>query len=45
MKKIRLPLYGKILGWFTLNLVVLAALFLIFLKSQFRLGLGLDALR
>jgi two-component system sensor histidine kinase CpxA len=39
MKKIRLPLYGKILGWFTLNLVVLAALFLIFLKSQFRLGL------
>jgi two-component system sensor histidine kinase CpxA len=39
MSRIRLPLYGKILSWFVLNLAVLALLFFIFLKAQFRLGL------
>lgn len=37
--RLRLPLYGKILAWFALNLAVLALLFFFFLKSQFRLGL------
>lgn len=39
MSRIRLPLYGKILSWFALNLAVLALLFFFFLKAQFRLGL------
>jgi two-component system sensor histidine kinase CpxA len=39
MKHMRLPLYGKILAWFALNLAVLALLFFFFLKAQFRLGL------
>jgi two-component system, OmpR family, sensor histidine kinase CpxA len=39
MSRIRLPLYGKILAWFALNLAVLALLFFFFLKAQFRLGL------
>lgn len=39
MSRMRLPLYGKILAWFALNLAVLALLFLFFLKAQFRLGL------
>lgn len=39
MSRLKLPLYGKILSWFVLNLVVLALLFFFFLKAQFRLGL------
>ncbi len=39
MSRLRLPLYGKILAWFALNLAVLVLLFLFFLKAQFRLGL------
>ena len=39
MNRMRLPLYGKILAWFALNLAVLALLFFFFLKAQFRLGL------
>ena len=39
MSRVRLPLYGKILAWFALNLAVLALLFFFFLKAQFRLGL------
>jgi two-component system sensor histidine kinase CpxA len=39
MSRMRLPLYGKILSWFALNLAVLALLFFFFLKAQFRLGL------
>lgn len=39
MSSVRLPLYGKILSWFALNLAVLALLFFFFLKAQFRLGL------
>ena len=39
MSPVRLPLYGKILSWFALNLAVLALLFFFFLKAQFRLGL------
>ncbi|WP_395719300.1 ATP-binding protein [Prosthecobacter sp.] len=39
MSRVRLPLYGKILSWFALNLAVLALLFFFFLKAQFRLGL------
>ncbi len=39
MCRLKLPLYGKILSWFALNLAVLALLFLFFLKAQFRLGL------
>ncbi|MBI4661401.1 MAG: HAMP domain-containing histidine kinase [Verrucomicrobia bacterium] len=37
--KLRLPLYGKILFWFFLNLVFLAAAFYSFFRIQFRLGL------
>lgn len=39
MSRVRLPLYGKILSWFALNLAVLTLLFFFFLKAQFRLGL------
>lgn len=39
MSRLKLPLYGKILAWFALNLAVLALLFFFFLKAQFRLGL------
>lgn len=39
MSRLKLPLYGKILAWFALNLAVLALLFVFFLKAQFRLGL------
>lgn len=39
MSKLRLPLYGKILAWFMVNLVMLALLLFFFLKAQFRLGL------
>jgi two-component system sensor histidine kinase CpxA len=39
MSSVRLPLYGKILSWFALNLAVLVLLFFFFLKAQFRLGL------
>ena len=39
MSRLKLPLYGKILSWFALNLAVLALLFFFFLKAQFRLGL------
>ena len=38
MSNVRLPLYGKILAWFMVNLAVLALLLLFFLKSQFHLG-------
>ncbi len=37
--KLRFPLYAKILFWFFLNLVVLAAIFYAFVKIQFQLGL------
>jgi len=39
MSRLKLPLYGKILSWFALNLAVLALLFFFFLQAQFRLGL------
>ena len=39
MSRLKLPLYGKILSWFALNLAVLALLFIFFLKAQFKLGL------
>jgi two-component system sensor histidine kinase CpxA len=39
MNRLKLPLYGKMLAWFALNLVVLGLLLFIFLKAQFRLGL------
>ena len=39
MARLRLSLYGKILLWFCLNLVVLAMLGLWFMSAQFRLGL------
>ncbi|MCB1274964.1 HAMP domain-containing sensor histidine kinase [Prosthecobacter sp.] len=39
MNRLRLPLFGKILAWFALNLAVLALLFFFFLKAQFHLGL------
>lgn len=39
MSRLKLPLYGKILAWFALNLAVLALLLVFFLKAQFRLGL------
>lgn len=35
----RLPLYGKILGWFFLNLVVVGAMFALLFDAQFHLGL------
>lgn len=37
--RIRLPLYGKILGWFFLNLVVVAAVFVVLFSAQFRFDL------
>lgn len=37
--KLRLPLYGRILGLFLLNVLVLAAAFLIVFRMQFQLGL------
>lgn len=39
MSRLKIPLYGKILSWFALNLAVLALLLFFFLKAQFRLGL------
>jgi two-component system sensor histidine kinase CpxA len=36
----RLPLYTKILGWFFLNLLFLALVFLLILGMQFRFGLN-----
>jgi two-component system sensor histidine kinase CpxA len=36
----RFPLYAKILGWFFLNLLVLAAVFLLLVNAQFRFDLG-----
>lgn len=36
----RFPLYAKILGWFFLNLAVLAAIFLLLVNAQFRFDLG-----
>lgn len=39
MNRLRLPLFGKILAWFALNLAVLALLLFFFLKAQFHLGL------
>src|SRR4030095_15018127 len=41
--KIRLPLYGRILGWFMLNLVLLAALAAILAVSQFHLEVLLSS--
>ena len=37
--RVRLPLYGKILGWFFLNLVVVAALFVVLFNVQFNFNL------
>jgi two-component system sensor histidine kinase CpxA len=39
MSRLKLPLYTKILSWFTLNLAVLALLLIFFLQAQFKLGL------
>jgi two-component system sensor histidine kinase CpxA len=39
--KTRFPLYGKILLWFFLNLLLLAAVFYVVLRIQFRFGLDL----
>src|SRR5437868_14990872 len=38
-RKLRFPLYAKILLWFFLNLVFLGLVFYAFFKIQFRLGL------
>jgi two-component system sensor histidine kinase CpxA len=40
--KLRIPIYGQILGWFFLNLAVLGAIFYMFARVELRLGL--DAL-
>jgi len=37
--KLRIPIYGQILGWFFLNLAVLAAIFYLFARMELRLGL------
>ena len=37
--RVRLPLYGKILGWFFLNLVVVAAVFVALFNAQFHFNL------
>src|ERR1051326_2185029 len=37
--KLRIPIYGQILAWFFLNLAVLGAIFYLFARVQFRLGL------
>ncbi len=37
--RVRLPLYGKILAWFFLNLVVVAAVFVVLFNAQFRFDL------
>ncbi len=37
--RVRLPLYGKILGWFFLNLVVVASVFVVLFNVQFRFDL------
>ncbi len=39
MARLRLPLYGKILLWFLVNLLVLALLGLGFMRAQFNVGL------
>ena len=39
MAGLKLPLYGKILLWFLVNLFVLAGLGVWFMAAQFRLGL------
>jgi two-component system sensor histidine kinase CpxA len=39
MKRIRLPLYGKILVWFFLNLVVVTTVFLLLFDAQFHFNL------
>jgi len=36
--KVRFPLYAKILLWFFLNLLLLGAVFLVLIRSQFRFG-------
>lgn len=38
MIRLRLPLYGKILLWFLVNLAVLGLLGTLFMRTQFRLG-------
>lgn len=38
--KWRFPLYVKILGWFFLNLVLLATIFYLVLRVQYRFGIG-----
>lgn len=37
--RLRIPIYGQILGWFFLNLAVLAAIFYLFARMELRLGL------
>lgn len=39
MSRLKLPLYSKILLWFLVNLLVLAALGFMFMRAQFKLGL------
>ncbi len=39
MTRVRLPLYGKILAWFFLNLVVVAAVFAFLFDAQFHFNL------
>jgi two-component system sensor histidine kinase CpxA len=37
--KLRIPIYGQILGWFFLNLAMLGAIFYLFARLELRLGL------
>jgi two-component system sensor histidine kinase CpxA len=37
--RLRIPIYGQILGWFFLNLAVLSAIFYLFARLELRLGL------
>ena len=37
--KLRFPLYGKILLWFFLNLILIAGAFYLFVQAQFHFGL------
>ena len=37
--RLRIPIYGQILGWFFLNLAVLSAIFYLFARVELRLGL------
>jgi len=36
--RLRIPIYGQILGWFFLNLAVLSTIFYLFARVELRLG-------